>query len=453
MCKAEAMNPYVEGSMAPVADEVTAFDLPLTGRIPEELEGRWLRNGPNPRSAVDPSTHHWFLGDGMVHGVRLRGGKAEWYRNRWVRGTRIAAELGEEPPQGRSYGDRDFGPNTSVGGFAGRTWAMVEAGTTPMTLTYELDTIGYDGFDGTLPGAFTAHPRYDAATGELHAVCYAYPDQLDRVQHVVVDRDGRVAKVTDVPLTGMPMVHDMSLTSRYVLVYDLPVCLDIEAAMGGNPFPFAWNPDHPARVGLLPRDGTADDIVWCAAPQCYVFHPVNAYDADDGTVVVDLCRYDRMFDGDRNGPVGDSAPTIVRWVVDPTTATVAETPLADGHHEFPTHDPRVGASRHRYAYTANGLELGPTHRVDVETGDTVTHDHGEGRFGAEPLLVPKDGSTDEGVGWVLVCVNDRGGGPAELVVLDGEDLAAEPVARIHLPQRVPDGFHGNWVPDSSVPPE
>ena len=447
------MNSYVEGSMAPVADEVTAFDLPVTGTIPEELEGRWLRNGPNPRSAVDPSTHHWFLGDGMVHGVRLRGGKAEWYRNRWVRGTRIAAELGEDPPQGHSYGDRDFGPNTSVGGFAGRTWAMVEAGTSPMTLTYELDTIGYNGFDGTLPGAFTAHPRYDAATGELHAICYAYPDQLDRVQHVVVGRDGRVAKVTDVPLTGMPMVHDMSLTSRYVLVYDLPVCLDIEAAMGGSPFPFAWNPDHPARVGLLPRDGTANDIVWCVAPQCYVFHSVNAYDADDGTVLVDLCRYDRMFDGDRNGPIGDSSPTIVRWVVDPATATVAETPIADGHHEFPTCDPRVGAGRHRYAYTADGLELGPTHRVDVETGDTVTHDHGEGRFGAEPLLVPKDGSTDEGVGWVLVCVNDRGGGPAELVVLDGEDLAAEPVARIHLPQRVPDGFHGNWVPDSSVPPE
>ena len=447
------MNSYVEGSMAPVADEVTAFDLPVTGTIPEELEGRWLRNGPNPRSAVDPSTHHWFLGDGMVHGVRLRGGKAEWYRNRWVRGTRIAAELGEDPPQGHSYGDRDFGPNTSVGGFAGRTWAMVEAGTSPMTLTYELDTIGYNGFDGTLPGAFTAHPRYDAATGELHAVCYAYPDQLDRVQHVVVGRDGRVAKVTDVPLTGMPMVHDMSLTSRYVLVYDLPVYLDIEAAMTDSPFPFAWNPDHPARVGLLPRDGTADDIVWCVAPQCYVFHSVNAYDADDGTVLVDLCRYDRMFDGDRNGPIGDSSPTIVRWVVDPATATVAETPIADGHHEFPTCDPRVGAGRHRYAYTADGLELGPTHRVDVETGDTVTHDHGEGRFGAEPLLVPKDGSTDEGVGWVLVCVNDRGGGPAELVVLDGEDLAAEPVARIHLPQRVPDGFHGNWVPDSSVPPE
>ena len=213
-----------------------------------------------------------------------------------------------------------------------------------------------------------------------------------------------------------------------------------------------WNPDHPARLGLLRRDGTGDDIVWCAAPQCYVFHPVNAYDANDGTVVVDLCRYDRMFHSDRDGPVGDSAPTLARWVVDPATATVAETLLADGHHEFPNHDPRVGTRRHRYAYTADGLELGPTQRVDVESGEVIRHDHGEGFFGAEPLLVPKDGSTEEGVVWVLVCVNDRTGGAAKLVVLDGEDLEADPVARIHLPRRVPDGFHGSWVPDTVVSP-
>ncbi|MEC8954154.1 MAG: carotenoid oxygenase family protein, partial [Actinomycetota bacterium] len=131
-------NPYLEGALAPVPDEVLALDLPVTGTLPEELEGRWLRNGPNPLGPTDPATHHWFLGDGMVHGVRLCGGRAEWYRNRWVRGPRVAEALGEPHPAGTSFGDRDFGPNTSVGGFAGKTWAMVEAGTTPMTLTYEL---------------------------------------------------------------------------------------------------------------------------------------------------------------------------------------------------------------------------------------------------------------------------------------------------------------------------
>ncbi|MGB7878049.1 MAG: carotenoid oxygenase family protein, partial [Ilumatobacteraceae bacterium] len=54
-------NPYLIGNMAPVVREVTAFDLPVTGTIPVELDGRWLRNGPNPRGPVDPATHHWFL--------------------------------------------------------------------------------------------------------------------------------------------------------------------------------------------------------------------------------------------------------------------------------------------------------------------------------------------------------------------------------------------------------
>ena len=445
-------NPYLSGALAPVPDEVLALDLPVTGTLPEELEGRWLRNGPNPLGPTDPATHHWFLGDGMVHGVRLCGGRAEWYRNRWVRGPRVAEALGEPHPAGTSFGDRDFGPNTSVGGFAGKTWAMVEGGTTPMTLTYELDTIDYDDFEGTLPAGFTAHPKFDPTTGELHGVCYAYPDLPDRVQHVVVGSEGTVSSVTDVPVDGMPMVHDMSLTETNVLIYDLPVCLDLEMAVGGSPFPFSWNPNHPARVGVLPRAGTADDVVWCEAPQAYVFHPVNAYDTEDGGVVVDVCRYNSMFDQDRRGPVGDSAPTLARWTVDSTTRRVTEKPLADGHHEFPAHDPRVATRSYRYAYTADGLTLGPTTRIDVETSASVIHDHGKGRYGAEPVVIPKDRSTTEDDVWVLVCVNDRAGGPAELVVLDGGDLASPPVARVHLPRRVPDGFHGSWIPDSSVPP-
>ena len=62
-------NPYLAGNMAPVTDEVTAFDLEVTGEIPVELEGRWLRNGPNPVGGVDVASHHWFLGAGMVHGA------------------------------------------------------------------------------------------------------------------------------------------------------------------------------------------------------------------------------------------------------------------------------------------------------------------------------------------------------------------------------------------------
>lgn len=66
-------NPYLAGNMAPVEQEITAFDLPVTGDIPAALEGRWLRNGPNPMGDIDAAKHHWFTGSGMVHGVRLGG--------------------------------------------------------------------------------------------------------------------------------------------------------------------------------------------------------------------------------------------------------------------------------------------------------------------------------------------------------------------------------------------
>ena len=431
-------NIYLAGNMAPVEHEVTAYDLPVTGEIPIELEGRWLRNGPNPAATLDEPPEHWFVGAGMVHGVRLRGGKAEWYRNRYVL------------PDGR-------GPNTNVGGFAGTTWAMVEAGSPPVEMSYELESLGVNRFHDTLTGPFTAHPKYDPATGELHAMAYHWPDLVDHVHYVVVGRDGRVTKTLDIPVSDMPMMHDMSLTPTYAVVYDLPVTVNFDAVMAGSSFPFAWQHDRPARVGLVPRNGTADQIVWCDVDPCYVFHPLNAFDADDGTVVVDLCRYDTMMVSDRLGPFGDSLPTLDRWVIDPVARRVTETRIDDRPQEFPRHDPRVGLHRHRFGYTSevryDGVNLhGATLKVDVDSGTTQAHEYGRGRGGAEPVFVPKADGTAEDAGWILSVVYDATTDASELCILDAEDITGPEVARIHLPQRVPYGFHGNWVSDRSVGP-
>jgi carotenoid cleavage dioxygenase-like enzyme len=455
-------NRYLMSNRAPVTEEVTAFDLPVHGTIPAELEGRWLRNGPNPLpGTVDPATHHWFLGDGMVHGVRLRGGSAEWYRNRWVRSNHVSEALGEDPVGQPMPAGMDFGPNTNVGGFAGRTWAMVEAGGVPMTLTYELDTIGWNDFDGTLPGPFTAHPKYDPATRELHAMTYWWPDLADHVQYVVVGNDGRVTKTVDIPVSDMIMLHDMSLTSTYAVVYDLPVTVDIELALQGR-FPFRWNPEREARVGLLPRDvGTAADIVWAPVEPCYVFHPLNAYDTADGRVVLDVCRYEKIFDLDRRGPFGDTLATLDRWTVDPATGTTTEERISERYQEFPRHADGVGGRPYRWGYTTalNRLDLDPTleafgatHKIDVETGEVIVHDHGPGRGGAEPVFVAREHASAEDDGWLMVLVHDATDRHSELVILDAQDVAGPEVARITLPQRVPDGFHGNWVSDHSVPP-
>jgi carotenoid cleavage dioxygenase-like enzyme len=433
-----ADNRYVAGNFASVEQELTAYDLSIVGQIPAELEGRWLRNGPNPVGPMDEMTHHWFLGNGMVHGVRLRGGRAEWYRNRFV---------GD---------DGESGANTSVGGFAGSTWAIVEGGNPPVELDYELSPRGPNRFFDTLTGPFSAHPKYDPTTGELHAMAYHWPDLIDRIHYVVVGSDGLVSNTLEIPVTDMPMIHDMSLTERYAVVYDLPVTVNLEVLARGYPFPFAWAPDRAAHAGLLPRSGEASEIVWCEVDPCYVFHPLNAYDAPDGNVVVDVCRYARLFENDLNGPFGDTMPTFDRWVIDPMTRRVHETRLDDRPQEFPRHDPRVALRPHRYGYTAEVAEGPNVHgdilKHDLDRGTVESHGFGFGRGGAEPVVVPKEGRTEEDAAWILTVVYDATDDTSELCILDAEDIGGPEIARIKLPQRVPFGFHGNWVPDSSVAP-
>ena len=447
-------NPYVQGLLAPIEQEHTAFDLEVTGALPPELDGRYVRNGPNPIGAVDPANHHWFIGNGMVHGVRLRDGRAEWYRNRWVRSTEVSLALGEEPIGGDRNGGTESA-NTNVIGLAGRTYAIVEAGGRPVELTDELDSVCFSDLGGTLAHGFTAHPKRDPRTGELHAVNYfwARPDVLD---YTVVGADGRVSHQVDLEVPGNPMTHDCSITETTLAVYDMPVTFDIDAAMSGATLPYTWDPDHGARVGLVPLHGGPEEVQWFEVGLCYVFHPVNAWDEGPDRVVIDVVRHPRMFDQDRRGP-NDGVPALWRWTFDRSTGRVHEEQLDDRPIELPRVDERLVGRRHRYS---TALALPPAGesvsfdgagmvRYDAVTGEALVVDHGPGRSAAEAVFVPRSADAAEDDGWYLSYVYDASADRSELVVQDASAPAEEPVARVHLPTRVPMGFHGNWIPTSS----
>jgi carotenoid cleavage dioxygenase len=437
---------YLSGNFAPVDRELTETRLQVIGELPRELNGRYLRNGPNPLGTVNAETHHWFVGAGMVHGVRLEDGQARWYRNRWVRNPEIVAALGEDPGNRRLGGTN----NTHVIGHAGRTWALVEAGAPPVELGYELDTIGVNDFFGTLEHrAYTAHPKIDPDTGDLHAIAYFWPDFMDHVQYVHVGRDGRVKRTVDVPVQDMPMIHDCSLTANYVVVYDLPVTISFELLTRKMRFPFAWNAAHPARIGLLPRNGSAQDIVWCEVAPCYVFHPMNAYEDSAGNVVLDVCRYERMFQQDLHGPLGDSLATLDRWTVNPRTRKVSETRIDGRPQEFPRCDPALTGKPYRFGYSVAADKVGfpAINKIDLASGAVTRVELGAGRHSGEPYFVPRPGGVAEDDGWLLSYVYDQARNASELLVLDARAPAEAPVARVLLPARVPYGFHGSWIPD------
>jgi carotenoid cleavage oxygenase len=439
-------NLYLTGNYAPVPDERTAAHLPVTGRLPEELRGRYLRNGPNPVRAPEPSTYHWFTGDGMVHGIRLRDGKAEWYRNRWVRAAQVAAALGEQPRPGPVHAGMDFAPNTNVIGHAGRTFAIVEAGARPYELTDELETVGPCDLDGTLPGGYTAHPKRDPETGELHAVSYFW-GWGNKVQYSVIGVDGRVNKLVEIEVGGAVSVHDMSLTERYAVIYDLPVVFDLDAAAAGASFPYRWDPSYHARVGLLPRAGTADDVKWFDIEPCYVFHPLNAYD-DGDQVVLDVVRHPRIFATNLLGP-DEGASTLDRWTIDIEAGKVREERFDDRSQELPRVDERRVGRRHRFGY-AMTLSAGPSGLVkhDFDKGTSEERTAGAA-YAGEAVFVPSEPDAAEDEGWLMSIVYDADRDASDLVILNAQDFTGEPQAVVHLPARVPFGFHGNWVPDGT----
>lgn len=477
-------NRYLEGAFAPITQEHTLTALEVEGTIPDHLDGRYLRNGPNPLGEIDPLLYHWFIGDGMVHGIRLRDGQAEWYRNRWVRGPHAARHFGEPVPSG-NLGVSPIGANTNVIGHAGRTLALIEGGAASYELTDDLDTVGVCDFDGTLSGGYTAHPKRDPETGELHAVSYSM-HRGNTVQYSVIGVDGRARRTVDIEVTGSPMMHDFSLTERHVVFYDLPVTFDarqaasmtvpralrlparlvlsaligrvripdpIAARQPGSAgpdrrFPYSWNPRYPARVGVMPRDGGNADVRWFDVEPCYVFHPMNAYDDDTtGSVVLDVIRHPTMFDTDHLGP-NEGPPTLDRWTVDLADGKVRESRVDDRGQEFPRVDERLVGKRHRYGYApAVGEGTSPEavlFKHDLAGNGSLSRSFGAGKALGEFVFEPTSptAAEDDGVlmGYVYDHVTDR----SELAILDAQTL--EDVARVKLPHRVPAGFHGNWVP-------
>ena len=442
-------QPFLVGIHAPMRSELTLEDLPVTGSIPPGLDGRYLKMGANPADP-DPVGRHWFLGDGMVHGIALQDGRALWYRNRWIRSRLAASSLGRPPAPGPRRGHNDT-VNTNIVPIGSRTFAVVEAGSFPVELSPDLEQQRYNPFDDTLAGSFTGHPHRDPLTGEHHAIAYD-GNVWNAVRHVVVSDAGRVVRDVPVAVEHGPCIHDCAFTRRFAVVLDLPVTFSMRAVLAGHEFPFRWNPSHRARVGLLPRGGESADVVWCEVEPCFVFHVANAFDDKAGRVVLDVVAYATMFASDGSGL--DALGRLERWTVDPSTRRVERRVLDATPQEFPRIDERRFGRHHRYAYTVSVPPDGNTQLVgatrlykhDLDAGSRAVHEFGDGRVPGEFVFVPANGEAAEDEGWLLGLVIDAAAGTTDLAILDAQRFEAAPVATVRLPHRIPPGFHGNWFP-------
>ncbi|CAN5457825.1 carotenoid oxygenase family protein [soil metagenome] len=426
------------GNYAPVDDELTEFDLHVDGAIPADLDGWYLRNGPNPRQ----ENAHWFTGDGMIHGVRIENGRAAWYRNRWVQTESFVDDF----PLYRADGTRNLHSsvaNTHVVNHAGKTLALVES-SLPYEISNDLQTIGAYDFGGKLIDSMTAHPKICPTTGEMHFFGYGNIF-TPHVTYHRVDAGGELVVNRPVEVPALTMMHDFALTAGHVIFMDLPIVFNLDVALEGKgDMPYRWDDNYGARLGVLRRDDPFGEIRWFDIDPCYVFHVANSYDSVDGrSVVLQAVRYPELWRG--NG--GFEADGVMwTWTLNLVDGTVSESQLDNLAVEFPRIDDRLAGLPARYSVSVAADSL---IRYDLSTGATERH-----RFGTagspggpgEAVFVPStSGPADESNGYYLGYVYDSERNGSDLVILDAADFAGDPLARIQLPRRVPYGFHGNWV--------
>ncbi len=435
---------FLTGHMAPVADEIDAHDLAVTGALPPELAGRYFRNGPNPRPGEVPP--HWFFGHGMIHGIRLRGGRAEWYRNRWVRTGQFAGrprctDAGVDLAAGSA--------NTHVMAHAGKIWALVES-SLPYQVTPDLDTVGACDFGGKLKTGMTAHPKEHPETGDLHFFGYGFVPPF--LTYHRLSAAGELEVSAEIPVRGATMNHDFAITARHALFLDQPFTFQLELLDSG--MPFGWDDSYGARVGVVPLDEPGR-VRWFDVDPGFVFHVGNAHEDAAGRIVLEAPRHTRdaavaMWDDVQHGtgrPGPQASASLHRWTLDPATGAVTEEWLDDRPVEFPTLDDRLTGLRQRYLYTrADCADDVAVVKYDTIAGTSVQHVLGPDVVLGEAEFVPSpDPARGEDGGWLMAIVSRRDASASDLLVLDAHDLTE--TARVHLPRPVPTGFHGSWIPD------
>lgn len=456
---ATAPNPYLEGPFAPIDREISV-ECRVTGELPVDLAGVFVRNGSNPKYPP-PGRYHWFDGDGMIHAVHFDDGRVH-YRNRYVATEALAAEtaagtaiwsgVNERPDFSHPGGPFKDTANTDLVFHAGRLLALWWLGGPCYEVDVaSLETVGRHDFNGTLP-SLTAHPKVDPVTGEL--IVFDYNVVPPYLTYGVVDANGSLVHHTEVELPGARLLHDLAITERSTILMDFPLMWDPELlAMGRTRLTF--RDDLPARFGVIGRHDPGEQVRWFEAEPCYMYHTINAWESEHEIVLVG-CRIDNPLRGDDAQPVPriDALrlePYLHEWRFDLATGAVRERRLDDVMTEFPRMDNRRLGRPSQYAYSPriapeSELLFDGFMKYDTTTGIGEAHSYGAGRFGGETVFAPRAGAgAADDDGYVLTFVTDARTGESEVVVVDASRVGDDPVCRIAIPQRVPIGYHSWWI--------
>lgn len=466
-------HPYRTGPWRPQTREWDAPQLTVTGDLPDDLTGVYLRNTENP---VRPpiKRYHPFDGDGMIHALAFGEGQAS-YRNRFVLtdGLLAEAEAGEalwagiaENPR-LSKRERGWGARGRMKD-ASSTDVVVHAGVALTTFwqcgdVYQLDPLslgqkGKAAWVNLLPtdAGVSAHARVDEHSGDL--MFFNYATTAPYLHYGVVDRSQSLVHCIPVELPGPRLPHDLAFTEQYTILNDLPLFWDQELIDQGL-FASRFHPDIPSRFGILPRLGSSDEIRWFEASPTYVLHWVNAYEDGDEVVLDGFfqnCPEPTEFAA--GGPpdrtfrflAADAMGTrLHRWRFDLSSGAVNEEDLSERVTEFGMIPGGLRGRRHRYVYAttnpAGWFLMDGIVKHDTETGASEEYRFPPGVFCSETAVAARPNGSGEDDAYLVTIAVDMNNDRSYGAVFSAQRLSEGPIATVAIPERVSSGTHSFWA--------
>ncbi|MFN0095855.1 MAG: carotenoid oxygenase family protein [Dehalococcoidia bacterium] len=471
---APSLDVSLQGAFAPVDMETAATDLPVIGKLPEDLNGLYVRNGPNPRF-TPIGRYHWFDGDGMLSAIRFDQGRAS-FKSRWVQTDGLGEELAAGRPLWRGLKekqrlDRPDQPlkntsNTDVKFHAGQLLSSwYRGGDVYRCDPYSLATLGKLQPDSRLKGLpISSHSRVDERTNEY--IFFAYGNEAPYMHYGVIGADGALKNFTPIPLPGPRLPHDMAITEHYSILHDFPLMNDPKALAEGR-YRLNFHRDMPSRFAVIPRHGSASDVRWFEATPRYMLHVVNAWEEGDELVMRGTpYSIQRRFDGshdfeayERGIAMNATDFEFYEWRFNLRTGATSEQIVDDVYNaEFPTINARLQGLPSRYSYhilmgrmrRPEDQRFAGLVKFDGKTGSGVAYNPGGDAWFSEAPFAPRDGASGEDDGYIVSFVWNARESRSETWVLDARDISRGPVCRVVLPQRVPNGFHATWVSEARL---
>lgn len=489
---------YLSGNFAPIRDETPPCkDLPVIGHLPGCLNGEFVRVGPNPKFAP-VAGYHWFDGDGMIHGLRIKDGRAT-YVSRYVRTSRLRQE--------EFFGGAKFMKIGDLKGFFGlaavylhrlraslkvldvsygmgtantnmiyhdRKLMALHEGDKPYALKVledgDLQTLGMLDYDKRLAHPFTAHPKVDPFTGEMFT--FGYSQTPPYCTYRVISKDGFMHDPVPITIPASIMMHDFAITENYAIFMDLPLYFRPKEMVKENKIAYSFDPTKKARFGVLPRYAKNELLIrWFELPNCFIFHNANAWEEGDEVVLI-TCRLENpdldMINGAVKGKLENFTNELYEMRFNMKSGLANQKRLSAPAVDFPRINESYTGRKQRYVYgtvldsiakvtavVKFDLHAKPdTSKTELEIGGNVQgiFELGPGKYGSEAAYVPREPgiNSEEDDGYLILFVHDENTGKSFVNVVDAKTMSADPVAVVELPQRVPYGFHAFFVSEEQL---